>query len=197
MMPSGCSGCMPAACCVQAFRPGREIAALREYLRLRERPVGYAASYIQHMQKALTFMNLQLHPVVSDIIGATGMRIIRAILGGERDPKVLAALRDGRCHSSIETIEAALVGNYPPEHLFVLKQPVALYDFYQKQITQCGPRDRVGPGTAVSRQGGAVRAPAQAALPEATNKPARLQCPAAAVSVVGADLMQFVPHRWG
>ena len=120
-----------------SFRPGREIAALREYLRLRERHVEYAASHIQHMQKALTFMNLQLHHVVSDIIGATGMRIIRAILGGERDPKVLAALRDVRCHSGIETIEAALVGSYQPEHLFALKQAVALYDFYQQQITQC------------------------------------------------------------
>lgn len=120
-----------------SLRPGREIAALRTYLRLRERHVEYAASHIQHMQKALTFMNLQLHHVVSDIIGATGMRIIRTILGGERDPKILAAMRDVRCHSSIETIEAALVGNYQPEHRFALKQAVALYDFYQEQITQC------------------------------------------------------------
>lgn len=120
-----------------SFRPGREIAALRAYLRLRERHVEYAASHIQHMQKALTFMNLQLHHVVSDIIGVTGMRIIRTILGGERDPKILSAMRDVRCHSSIETIEAALVGNYQPEHLFALKQAVALYDFYQEQITQC------------------------------------------------------------
>lgn len=120
-----------------SFRPGREIAALRAYLRLRERHLEYAASHIQHMQKALTFMNLQLQHVVSDICGMTGMRIIRAILAGERDPKTLAAMRDVRCHSSAETIEAALVGNYQPEHLFALKQAVALHDFYQEQITQC------------------------------------------------------------
>ncbi len=120
-----------------SFRPEREIAALREYLRLRERHVEYGAAHIQHMQKALTFMNLQLHHVVSDINGLTGMRIIRAILSGERDPKVLAAMRDVRCHASLQTIEAALEGNYQPEHLFALEQAVALYDFYQQQITQC------------------------------------------------------------
>jgi transposase len=120
-----------------SFRPGREIAALRSYLRQRERHIEYAAAHIQHMQKALTFMNLQLHHVVSDINGVTGMRIVRAILAGERDPKMLAAMRDVRCHASIETIEAALVGNYQPEHLFALKQAVALYDFYQEQVAQC------------------------------------------------------------
>jgi transposase len=120
-----------------SFRPGREIAALREYLRLREGHVEDAAAHIQHMQKALTFMNLQLQHVVSAISGVTGMRIIRAILAGERDPKVLAEMRDIRCHASIETIEAALVGNYQPEHVFALKQAVALYDFYQEQIKQC------------------------------------------------------------
>ena len=73
-----------------SFRPGRDIAALRAYLRLRERHLDYAAAHIQHMQKALTFMNLQLHHVVSDITGVTGMKIIRAIVGGERDPQVLA-----------------------------------------------------------------------------------------------------------
>jgi transposase len=120
-----------------SFRPVREIAALREYLRLRENHVQDAAAHIQHMQKALTYMNLQLQHVVSDINGLTGMRIIRAILAGERDPKALATMRDVRCHSKIETIEAALVGNYQPEHLFALKQAVALYDFYQEQIQQC------------------------------------------------------------
>ena len=68
-----------------SFHPARDIAALRAYLRLRERHVEYAAAHIQHMQKALTFMNLQLHHVVTDVTGATGMKIIRAILSGERD----------------------------------------------------------------------------------------------------------------
>jgi hypothetical protein len=87
-----------------SFRPERRIAALRDYLRQRERLLDYAASHIQHMQKALMQMNLQLHHVVSDITGATGMRIIRAVVAGERNPVTLAALRDRRCKESAETI---------------------------------------------------------------------------------------------
>ena len=79
-----------------SFRPQADIAALRAYLRQRERLVEYAAAHIQHMQKALMEMNLQLHHVVSDITGVTGMQIIRAIVGGERDPDTLAANRDIR-----------------------------------------------------------------------------------------------------
>ena len=111
-----------------SFRPDAEIATLRAYLRQRERLVEYAAAHIQHMQKALMVqkalmeMNLQLHHVVSDITGATGMRIIRAIVAGERNPVVLATYRDVRCHSSTETIRAALVGNDWDEHVFALTQ---------------------------------------------------------------------------
>src|SRR3954453_7991114 len=92
------------------------------------------------MQKALTEMNLQLHHVVSDITGATGMRIIHAILAGERDPGVLASLRDIRCHSSLETIEKALTGHYRAEHLFALEQALALYDTYQHKVAACDQR---------------------------------------------------------
>ena len=74
-----------------SFRPKGQIAELRAYVRQRERLLEYGASHIQHMQKALTEMNLQLHHVVADITGATGLRIIRAILAGERDPKVWRA----------------------------------------------------------------------------------------------------------
>ena len=120
-----------------SFRPGREIAALRVYLRTRERHLDYSAAHIQHMQKALTFMNLQLHHVISDITGTTGMKIVRAIVAGERDPIVLAALRDTRCKASEQTICAALSGNYQPEHLFALAQALSLYDFYQHCIAEC------------------------------------------------------------
>lgn len=89
------------------------------------------------MQKALTFMNIQLHHVIATITGVTGMRIIRAIVAGERDPDKLAAMRDVRCKESIETIRASLVGNYQPEHVFALKQALALYDFYQQCIDEC------------------------------------------------------------
>jgi transposase len=120
-----------------SFRPSGDIAALRAYMRLRERHLDYSAAHIQHMQKALTFMNLQLHHVVSDVTGATGMRIIRAIVAGERSPDVLAAMRDRNCKSTIETIRSALVGNYQPEHVFALQQALALYDFYQARVDEC------------------------------------------------------------
>lgn len=120
-----------------SFHPDREIAALRSYLRLRERHLDYAAAHIQHMQKALTHMNLQLHHVVSDITGATGMRIIRAIVAGERNAVILATMRDTRCKSSVETIQSALVGNYQPEHVFALAQALAMYDAYQAQLEIC------------------------------------------------------------
>ena len=109
-------------------------------MRQRERLLEYAASHIQHMQKALTEMNLQLHHVVADITGATGLRIIRAILSGEHDPKVLAGLRDYRCHSSAETIEKALTGSYRAEHLFALEQALALYDAYHEKASACDVR---------------------------------------------------------
>jgi transposase len=120
-----------------SFHPDREIAALRSYLRLRERHLDYAAAHIQHMQKALTHMNLQLHHVVADITGATGMRIIRSIVAGERNAATLAAMRDTRCKSSVETIHSALVGNYQPEHVFALAQALAMYDAYQAQLEIC------------------------------------------------------------
>ena len=88
-------------------------------------------------------MNLQRHHVISDVTGATGMKIIRArgwpqaIVAGERDPEVLVALRDIRCKANAQTLHAALSGNYQPEHLFALGQALALYDFYQGCIAQC------------------------------------------------------------
>ena len=120
-----------------SFRPGRDIAALRVYLRLRERHLDFAAAHIQHMQKAMTYMNLQLHHVVSDVTGVTGMKIIRAIVGGQRDPEVLAQMRQVGCKASVETVQAALVGNYQPEHVFALSQALALHDFYQRQVDEC------------------------------------------------------------
>src|SRR6201998_2776635 len=123
-----------------SFRPKGEIVELRAYLRQRERLLEYAASHIQHMQKALTEMNLQLHHVVADITGATGLRIIRAILAGERDPEALARLRHYSCHSSIETIEKALTGSYRAEHLFALEQALTLYDAYHEKTSACDER---------------------------------------------------------
>jgi transposase len=120
-----------------SFRPDEHIASLRAYMRHRERLIEYAAAHIQHMQKALMQMNLQLHHVVSDITGATGMKIIRAIIRGERNAALLATYRDIRCKESETTITAALTGYYRDEHVFGLKQAVELYDYYQKLIDEC------------------------------------------------------------
>jgi transposase len=120
-----------------AFRPADAILPLRAYLRQREMLIKNASTQILHMQKALSQMNLQLHNVISDITGTTGLAIIRAIVSGVTDPKVLAALRDGRCHNPEEIIEASLVGNYRAEHLFSLKQALELYDYYKQKIADC------------------------------------------------------------
>ncbi len=117
-----------------AFRPANEIVVLRSYMRQREMLVAYAGQHIQHMQKALEQMNLKLTEVISDISGATGTRIIDAILAGERDPKKLAALRDQRCHNDEETIALALEGNWRAEHLFALKQAVQLFRYYHAKL---------------------------------------------------------------
>jgi transposase len=123
-----------------SFRPKGQIAELRAYVRQRERLLEYAASHIQHMQKALTEMNLQLHHVVADITGATGLRIIRAILAGGHDPRELAHMRDYRCRASAETIEKALTGSYRAEHLFALEQALALFDAYHEKVSACDVR---------------------------------------------------------
>ena len=120
-----------------SFHPSEGFDELRAYLRQRERLVQYAASHVQHIQKALMLMNLQLHHVVTDITGKTGFRIIRAILEGERDTMILAAMRDVRCKSSVKTIAAALEGNYRDEHLLSLSQSLSLYDTYQGLIQEC------------------------------------------------------------
>lgn len=120
-----------------AFRPDEQVCALRAYLRQRSMLVQQAATHIQHMQKALSQMNLQLHNVISDVTGVTGMAIVRDIASGERDPKVLANHRDCRCKSTIEVIEKSLMGHYRDEHVFTLKQALELYDTYQSKIAMC------------------------------------------------------------
>ncbi len=120
-----------------AFRPDDQIVVLRSYLRQRAMLVQYASAHIQHMQKALQQMNVLLHQVVADITGVTGLKIIHAILAGERDPQRLANLRDYRCKHSVAVIAHSLEGNYRPEHLFALQQAVTLYETYQAQIAAC------------------------------------------------------------
>jgi transposase len=118
-------------------RPEAELCAVRAYLRHRAALLEYRAAHIQHMQKALHQMNVQLTQVLTDITGATGLAIIRAIVAGERDPVRLARFRAPRCASSTEEIAKALTGHYQPEHVFALKQALALYDVYTEQVREC------------------------------------------------------------
>lgn len=120
-----------------SFRPREGVARLRALLRHRERLVEYAASHIQHMQKALMLMNVQLHHVVTDITGVTGIKIIRAIVDGTRDPVVLAEFRDVRCKASSETIRQGLDGNYRPEHVLALRHALELYEFHHTKVAEC------------------------------------------------------------
>jgi transposase len=120
-----------------SFRPAQDICAIRSLLRYRASLVDMASCHVQHMQKALDQMNLQIHHVISDITGTTGLAIIDAILHGERDVQALAALRDPRIRVSPETIAKSLVGDYRQEHLFTLRQSVGLYREYQRRIAGC------------------------------------------------------------
>lgn len=120
-----------------SFRPSEQICAIRSLVRHRDMLVSYRSAHIQHMQKALNLMNVRLTNVLSDITGVTGMKIIRAIVSGERNRKILASFRDPKCAKSEEEIEKSLEGNYKLEHLFVLKQALELYDFYDQQMKQC------------------------------------------------------------
>src|SRR5688572_174342 len=120
-----------------SFRPEDAICVLRSYLRHRANLIQICTTHIQHMQKALTQMNILLHNVISDITGVTGLRIIRAILEGERDGVKLASLKDYRIKSSANEIAKSLEGDYREEHLFVLRQSLELYEFYHEKLDEC------------------------------------------------------------
>jgi len=120
-----------------SYRPEQQVCAIRSLLRHRESLVQMAATHVNHMQKALDQMNLQVHHVISDIVGQTGLAIVDAILDGERDPLTLAQLRNKRIKASEEVIAKSLVGDYRPEHLFTLRQSLAAYRSYQQLVDEC------------------------------------------------------------
>jgi transposase len=138
------------------FRPEDQVVVLRSYLRQRTALLADAARDIQHLQKALTQMNVKLQHVVSDITGVTGLSIIKAILAGERAPQTLAQLRDHRCKQDAASIAQALYGhrckqdaasiaqalygNWREEHLFALQQALERYEFHHRQIAACDGR---------------------------------------------------------
>jgi transposase len=120
-----------------SFRPEQAVCAVRSILRHRDSLVQIVTIHVQHMQKALDQMNLQLHHVISDITGVSGMAIIEAILNGERDPMLLSQMCDKRVKASRQTIAAALVGDYRREHLFTLRQSLHAYRQCQDLIAAC------------------------------------------------------------
>jgi len=120
-----------------AFRPEQDICAVRTLLRHRSELVMAASQHVQHVHKALTQMNLQIHHVIGDITGVTGLAIVDAILAGQRDAAELAKLRDPRIKAAAEIIRKSLVGNWRSEHLFTLRQSREFYRFYQQQIVAC------------------------------------------------------------
>ncbi len=149
-----------------AFRPPEQICVLRSYLRQRSMLVTYASQHIQHMQKALTQMNIKLQHVVSDVTSVTGMAILKAILTGARDPSALARLRDRHCQHREADIARALQGNWRAEHLFALQQAVELYEFYHRQIAACDRQIEIQLQTLADQSGGKL-------VPAAPRKPKR------------------------
>jgi len=176
-----------------SFRPSEALCALRALVRQREMLVRYRAAHIQHMQKALQLMNVQLTRVLSDITGVTGMKIIRAMVAGERDGQALAAYRDERCKHSEADIVAALQGHYRREHLFALQQALSLYDIYDCKIRECDAelealyRDLQAPE---GGDGPLTRPPAPRSAKARKNQ-AHFDLAASLYAVAGVDLTQI------
>lgn len=120
-----------------SFRPAGDICVLRSLWRQRSMLLRDQARRVQHMQKALTQMNIQLANVISDVVGTTGQQILRAIIAGERDGQVLARMKNGRVHASTDEIAKSLQGNWRPEHLFALSQAMSMFDFIGTQLNEC------------------------------------------------------------
>src|ERR1019366_9472106 len=125
-----------------AWRPESEVCVVRAVSRQREVLLTEQASWVQRMQKALVQMNIQLTEVLTDVMGVSGQAIIRAIVAGERDPKALARHRNGRVKASAEQITQALTGNWRDEHLFVLRQSLAMYDDIARHLGECDAKQQ-------------------------------------------------------
>jgi len=121
----------------KSFQPDAEIRVLRNYVRQRRNLVSISSDSVRRMQKALELMNIKLHTVISDLLGKTGLLMVRAILNGERNPDELIKLKDHRIKASEEDIKKSLDGIWKEEYLFMLKQAHEEYTFYQNQINAC------------------------------------------------------------
>ena len=120
-----------------AFRPTEQVCVLRALWRQRGMLLRSQGRHVQHMHKALTQMNIQLTNVLSDIVGESGQKILRAIVAGERDGQVLGAMKNVRVHASVDEIAKSLQGNWRAEHLFALRQALGAFDFVGTQLAEC------------------------------------------------------------
>ena len=169
-----------------AFRPSDQTCVLRAYVRQRARTTRDRARCVQHMQKAMTQMNVQLDTVLSDLMGKTGQAIVRAMVAGERDGTVLARLRDRRVKADEETIARSLQGNWREEHLFALAQALERYDLLSGQIAQT--EERIAATLSTLPQDRALGEPAEE-LPAAPTRAARERgLQVALQAVLGVDL---------
>ncbi len=117
-----------------SFRPEAAVCMLRTLVRDKANLVAESGDWLRRMQKSLDQMNVRVHRAVSDIDGVTGMAILRAIAGGERDAKKLAKLRDPRCSKTEQEIAEQLSGHWREDHLFSLEQALKMYDAIQERI---------------------------------------------------------------
>ena len=145
----------------RAFRPAAEVRGVRALWRQRDALVRQCGWHIQHIHKALDQMNLQIHHVIADITGLSGLAIVEAILQGERDPGKLAALGDDRLKATKATLRKALTGDYRTEHLFCLRQSHAGYLFLTQQIAELDAEIEAARPDGAQACGGAKRGPAQ------------------------------------
>lgn len=121
----------------KSFQPDSQMRVLREYTRQRRNLIQLNSDTVRRMQKALELMNIKIHTVISDLLGRTGMKMVKAILESERDPAVLSSLCDIRIKASKEEVIKSLTGIWKEEHLFMLAQAVDHYEFHLNQIKNC------------------------------------------------------------
>ncbi len=170
-----------------SFRPEDQVVVLRGYLRQRQMLIGYAGQHVQHVQKALEEMNVKLTEAVSDVVGVTGLAILQAILRGERDPRELAKLRHERCRRTEAELARALQGNWREEHLFALRQALALYECYHARLHECDAQVEAYLGTFTDKSGGRPLPPKPRKRGRAANE-ARFDVRGSLFRLAGVDL---------
>jgi transposase len=192
-----------------AYRPKEQVCILRTLVRDKGNLVQAAGDWVRRMQKSLDQMNVRVHRAVSDLDGVTGMAIMRAIVGGERDPKALAGLRDRRCRKSEAEIAEQLTGHWREDHLFSLRQSLQMYDAVQERIAEyereilrrlaeMTPKDRKGkpaPALRSKEKAKSIKHRGQEPMREALYQMSGVDL--AQIDAVGVETMQVVLSEYG